>query len=83
LSNGAACLTAAAIRFEIATDLRDLGCVTEVANVAAPTKSGSHLPSKLSLVESSEELRSQFRRVRQRLGSDSANEQRTTGSQLR
>ena len=66
-----------------ATDLRDLRCVTEVANDAAPTKCGRHLPAQACLIESSAELCSQFWRLPERDGNDSANEQRTTGSQLR
>jgi hypothetical protein len=66
-----------------ATDLRDLRCVTVVANDAAPTECGRHLPAQPSLIKSSADLRSQFRQVPERDGNDPANEQRTTGSQLR
>jgi hypothetical protein len=66
-----------------ATDLRDLRCITEVANDAAPTECGRHLPAQSSLIESSAELCSQVWRLPERHGNDPANEQRTTGSQLR
>jgi len=82
-SKSVACMAAAPTRFDIATDQRDLGCVTEVANEAAPTERGRNPPAQPSLIESSPELRSQLRRVPEPNGSDSANEQRTTGSKLR